>query len=91
MRNQFLNNPNTEILAKSLADVLLGERIPLDVWNSLTGEIVIMANRKITLGALRRMASLEVQANKTLEGGFETDPSPIRNKLREIVSNHKWI
>src|SRR3954467_12512771 len=35
-------------LTEALSNILLGEKIPLDVVNSETGEIIIPANRKIT-------------------------------------------
>ena len=34
-------------LTEALSNILLGEKIPLDVVNSETGEIIIPANRKI--------------------------------------------
>ena len=37
-----------EQLTEALSNILLGEKIPLDVVNSETGEIIIPANRKIT-------------------------------------------
>ena len=37
-----------ENLTESLSNILLGEKIPLDVINSESGEIIIPANRKIT-------------------------------------------
>jgi DNA-directed RNA polymerase subunit beta len=38
----------TEQLTDSLSNILLGEKIPLDVVNAETAEIIIPANRKIT-------------------------------------------
>ena len=35
-------------LTEALSNVLLGEKIPLDVRNSETGEVIIPQNRKIT-------------------------------------------
>jgi DNA-directed RNA polymerase subunit beta len=40
-----------------LSNILLGEKIPLDVVNSETGEIIIPANRKITKTLLRKLAA----------------------------------
>src|SRR5258707_795935 len=37
-----------EELTEALSNILLGEKIPLDVVNAETGEIIIPANRKIT-------------------------------------------
>jgi DNA-directed RNA polymerase subunit beta len=66
-----------ELLTEALSNVLLGEKIPLDVVNGETGEIIIPANRKITKMLLRKLASVY--------NHVEIDPSPIRNKIREIM------
>jgi DNA-directed RNA polymerase subunit beta len=66
-----------EELTEKLSNILLGEKIPLDVVNAETGEIIIPANRKITKTLLRKMASMYDH--------IEIDPSPIRNKIREII------
>src|ERR1700716_2400217 len=73
-----------EELTEALSNILLGEKIPLDVVNAETGEIIIPANRKITKTLLRKLA-----------GGYDPidiDPRPIRNKIREIISSfeHKF-
>ncbi len=68
----------TEQLTEALSNILLGEKIPLDVVNAQTGEIIIPANRKITKTLLRKLASVYDHV--------EIDPSPIRNKIREIIS-----
>ncbi|MEM9445611.1 MAG: DNA-directed RNA polymerase subunit beta [Verrucomicrobiota bacterium] len=68
----------TEELTQSLSNILLNEKIPLDVVNAETGEIIIPANRKITKTLLRKMASVY--------DNIEIDPSPIRIKIREIIS-----
>jgi DNA-directed RNA polymerase subunit beta len=70
-----------EQLTESLSNILLGEKIPLDVVNSETGEIIIPANRKITKTLLRKLASVYDR--------IEIDPSPIRNKINEIISAYK--
>ena len=67
-----------EQLTEVLSNILLGEKIPLDVVNAQTGEIIIPANRKITKTLLRKLASVYDHV--------EIDPSPIRNKIREIIS-----
>jgi len=68
-------------LTEALSNILLGEKIPLDVVNSETGEIIIPANRKITKTLLRKLA--------TVYDRIEIDPSPIRNKINEIISQYK--
>jgi DNA-directed RNA polymerase subunit beta len=70
-----------EQLTESLSNILLGEKIPLDVVNSETGEIIIPANRKITKTLLRKLAQVYDR--------IEIDPSPIRNKINEIIGGFK--
>jgi DNA-directed RNA polymerase subunit beta len=73
-----------EQLTEALSNILLGEKIPLDVVNAQTGEIIIPANRKITKTLLRKLAGVYDHV--------DIDPSPIRNKIREIIGNfeHKF-
>ncbi|MCE9612487.1 MAG: DNA-directed RNA polymerase subunit beta [Chthoniobacter sp.] len=66
-----------EQLTEALSNILLGEKIPLDVVNAQTGEIIIPANRKITKTLLRKLAGVYDHV--------DIDPSPIRNKIREII------
>ena len=68
-----------EQLTEALSNILLGEKIPLDVVNAQTGEIIIPANRKITKTLLRKLA--------TVYDHIEIDPSPIRNKISEIIGS----
>jgi DNA-directed RNA polymerase subunit beta len=49
--------------------------------NSETGEIIIPANRKITKTLLRKLAQVYDR--------IEIDPSPIRNKINEIIGSFK--
>ncbi|MBP8260554.1 MAG: DNA-directed RNA polymerase subunit beta [Verrucomicrobia bacterium] len=70
-----------EQLTEALSNILLGEKIPLDVVNSETGEIIIPANRKITKTLLRKLAGVYDR--------IEIDPSPIRNKINEIIGSYK--
>ena len=69
----------TDQLTEKLSDILLGEKIPLDVVNAQSGEIIIPANRKITKTLLRKLAAVYDH--------IEIDPSPIRNKILEIISS----
>lgn len=73
-----------EQLTEALSNILLGEKIPLDVVNAETGEIIIPANRKITKTLLRKLAGVYDHV--------DIDPSPIRNKIREIIGHfeHKF-
>ncbi len=66
-----------EHLTEALSNILLGEKIPLDVINGETGEVIIPANRKITKTLLRRLAAVSKN--------IQIDPSPVRIKIMEIV------
>lgn len=68
-----------EGLTESLSNILLGEKIPLDVINSDTEEIIIPANRKITKTLLRKLAAVAKHV--------EIDPSPVRIKIMEIINS----
>ena len=70
----------TEDLTEALSNILLGEKIPLDVVNSETNEIIIPANRKITKTLLRKLAA----AHKHVE----IDPSPIQQKIDSIIKDY---
>ena len=70
-----------EELTESLSNILLGEKIPLDVINGENGEVIIPANRKITKTLLRCLA--------TVAKHIEIDPSPVRIKIMEIVDNYQ--
>lgn len=68
-------------LTEALSNVLLGEKIPLDVRNSETGEVIIPANRKITKTLLRRLSAISKN--------IDIDPSPVRIKIMEIIESHQ--
>jgi len=70
-----------EDLTEALSNILLGEKIPLDVINGETTEVIIPANRKITKTLLRRLASVSKN--------IQIDPSPVRIKIMEIVDNYQ--
>jgi DNA-directed RNA polymerase subunit beta len=69
-----------EEMTESLSNILLGEKIPLDVKNSETGEAIIPANRKITKTLLRRLA--------TVSRTIEMNDSPVKQKIRQIVDGY---
>ena len=71
----------TEDLTEALSNILLGEKIPLDVMNVQTGDIIIPANRKITKTLLRKLAASYEH--------IEIDPSPIRIKIMSIIDNFR--
>ena len=68
-------------LTESLSNILLNEKIPLNVHNAETGEVIIPANRKITKTLLRRLAAASDNIN--------IDPSPVKNKIMEIVNTYQ--
>jgi DNA-directed RNA polymerase subunit beta len=71
----------TEDLTEALSNILLGEKIPLDVMNVASGDIIIPANRKITKTLLRKLAANYEH--------IEIDPSPIRIKIMSIIDNFR--
>jgi DNA-directed RNA polymerase subunit beta len=71
------HNELVELLTDKLADILLGEKIPLDVVNAQTGEILVPANKKITKALLARVAEAHDH--------IDIDPSPVRNKIFDII------
>ncbi|HEX9783560.1 MAG TPA: DNA-directed RNA polymerase subunit beta [Opitutaceae bacterium] len=70
-----------EGLTEALSNILLGEKIPLDVINGDTGEVIIPANRKITKTLLRKLAAVSKH--------IEIDPSPVRIKIMEIIGSYQ--
>ncbi|QSR84611.1 DNA-directed RNA polymerase subunit beta [Methylacidimicrobium sp. B4] len=78
-RYEQKENELKEELTQALSNILLNEKIPLDVVDAETGEILIPANRKITKTLLRKMAACCDH--------IEIDPSPIRTKIFEIIGS----
>jgi len=68
----------TDELTEALSNILLGEKIPLDVVNAEAGEIIIPANRKITKTLLRKLAAAHEHV--------QIESSPIQIKIDEIVN-----
>jgi DNA-directed RNA polymerase subunit beta len=66
-----------EQLTEALSNILLGEKIPLDVVNVDSNEIIIPANRKITKTLLRKLAAESAH--------IEIESSPIQIKIQEII------
>jgi hypothetical protein len=58
----------TEQLVDTLSSHLLGERLPIEIVDSHTGEVILAANRKITKTLLRRFAGAD-HANLTSRFG----------------------
>jgi DNA-directed RNA polymerase subunit beta len=70
----------TDNLTEALSNILLGEKIPLDVKNADTGEVIIPANRKITKTLLRKLSAARQN--------IAIDPSPIQIKIQGIVNEY---
>jgi DNA-directed RNA polymerase subunit beta len=70
-----------EGLTEALSNILLGEKIPLDVINGENNEIIIPANRKITKTLLRKLAAVSKHV--------QIDPSPVRIKIMEIIGSYQ--
>ena len=75
-RKELLNQ-----LTDKLSGILLGEKIPLEVCNSETAEIIIPANKKITKTSLKKLAN---NYDHLL-----MPSSPIREKIFEIIEPFK--
>jgi DNA-directed RNA polymerase subunit beta len=67
-------------LTEALSNILLGEKIPLDVVNADTSEIIIPANRKITKTLLRKLAAESAH--------IAIESSPIQIKIQEIIGEY---
>lgn len=68
-------------LTTALSNILLGEKIPLDVLDAKSGDIIIPANRKITKTLLAKLAKAHDQ--------IEIESSPIQQKIEEIINNFR--
>jgi DNA-directed RNA polymerase subunit beta len=71
----------TDEITEKLSDILLGEKIPLEVLDAQSGEIVIPANKKITKTLLRKLAQICDH--------IQIERSPIQVKIDEIVGEYK--
>ena len=79
-----LKNKRQELrddLTEALSNILLGEKIPLNVKDAEDGEIIIPANRKITKTLLRKLAASSDR--------IQIDSSPIKIKIDEIIGEYK--
>ncbi|CAN5312399.1 DNA-directed RNA polymerase subunit beta [soil metagenome] len=68
----------TDQLTEKLSEILLGEKIALDVVDAQSGEIIVPANKKITKTVLRKLADAFDH--------IEIEDSPVRNKIMDIIS-----
>ena len=71
----------TEELTEALSNILLGEKIPLDVVDAEAGQTIIPANRKITKTLLRKLAATSDH--------IQIESSPIQIKIDEIIGEFK--
>jgi len=76
-KRQELQNDLTE----ALSNILLGEKIPLDVIDVEADEIIIPANRKITKTLLRKLSAVSDH--------IRIESSPIQIKIDDIISEYK--
>ena len=70
-----------EDLTEALSNILLGEKIPLDVLDAEANEVIIPANRKITKTLLRKLAAASDH--------IQIENSPIQIKIDEIIGEYK--
>lgn len=66
-------------LIKALETILLKTRIPLDIRESISGEVIIPANHIITKTLIRRIAENA--------DSIHIDPSPIRIKIMSVIND----
>ncbi len=70
-----------EDLTEALSNILLGEKIPLDVKDAEANEVIIPANRKITKTLLRKLAAASDH--------IQIESSPIQIKIDEIIGEYR--
>ena len=70
-----------EQLTTALSNILLGEKIPLDVIDVETGDTIIPANRKITKTLLSRLARAHDH--------IQIEQSPVQQKIEEIIGEYR--
>lgn len=75
-KSELRSKINLQFFEK-LANVLLGEKLPLDIFNGQTNELLIPANKKITGAMIEKLIQFRQE--------IELNPSPIRNKLFQIL------
>ena len=80
-RHEDVVSKLTEDLTEALSNILLGEKIPLNVMNMDSGDVIIPANRKITKTLLRKLAAHYEHV--------DIDPSPIRIKIMGIIDEYR--
>ncbi|MDR1413589.1 MAG: DNA-directed RNA polymerase subunit beta [Puniceicoccales bacterium] len=65
-------------LTEALSSILLGEKIPLNIIDTESNEVILSANRKITKTLLRRLAA----CGKNID----MSASPVKTKIMEIIN-----
>ncbi|MDD4102400.1 MAG: DNA-directed RNA polymerase subunit beta, partial [Kiritimatiellae bacterium] len=68
-------------LTTALSNILLGEKIPLDVLDVESNEIIIPANRKITKTLLAKLAKAH--------NHIQIENSPVQQKIEEIINGFR--
>ena len=77
--NEQNGDDDIEELIKALETILLKTRIPLDIRESISGEVIIPANHIITKTLIRRIAENA--------DSIHIDPSPIRIKIMSVIND----
>jgi DNA-directed RNA polymerase subunit beta len=70
-----------EDLIDALSRILHGEKIPLDVIDVETQQVIIPANKKITKALLAKLAAAHDH--------IQIDSSPVQQKIEEIISSFR--
>jgi DNA-directed RNA polymerase subunit beta len=70
-----------EELTNVLSNILLGEKIPLTIFNKSTGDIIIPAGRKITKTLLRKLSSSYEH--------IEMKNSPLKSRVMGVINQYK--
>ena len=69
----------TSQLTDKFSDVLLNEKIALDITDGQTGDVLVPANKKITKTTLRKLAESY--------DSIDIDPSPLLDQVKDIVAS----
>ena len=65
---------------ESLANILLGEKLPLDIKSSV-GEMILGANKKVTKQIVKKMVAVYPE--------IDIDPSPIRRAVMQSLETYR--
>lgn len=71
----------TQGFIEELEGVFLGERLPGDIWNSVTKEVIVEKGQKVTKKVIRALADNYSH--------LDLDPSPVRIALMDRVRRYE--